>query len=55
MGEVLAVISKMAISTKCRVRDILNMVYPEDLVIQRDNVLIQSLQVINLSKGLLKV
>ena len=37
------------------VRDTLNIVYPEDLAIQRDNVLIQSSQVINLSEGLLKV
>ena len=35
--------------------DILNMVYPEDLAIQRDNVLIQSSRVVNLVIELIKV
>ena len=35
--------------------DILNIVYPEDLVIQRDNVLIQSSRVVNLVMKLIKI
>ena len=42
-------------NTVVGVCDILNIVYPEDLAIQRDNVLIQSSRVVNLVMKLIKI